>query len=61
MSWAASSRPRPPLAGFNTGFTIYGVIMLIGGAIGTALMRPEREAMRWAREIPEAAVPESAG
>ncbi|MBV8337323.1 MAG: MFS transporter [Alphaproteobacteria bacterium] len=36
-----------PLAGFNTGFTICGVVMLIGGAIGIALIRPEREASRW--------------
>ena len=45
-----------PLAGFNTGFMICGVIMLVGGLIGMALMRPERETMRWASEIPEALV-----
>jgi MFS transporter, ACS family, D-galactonate transporter len=45
-----------PLAGFNTGFMICGVIMLVGGVVGMALMRPERETMRWASEIPEAAV-----
>ena len=45
-----------PLDGFNTGFMICGVIMLVGGVIGMALMRPERETMRWASEIPEAAV-----
>jgi hypothetical protein len=45
-----------PLDGFNTGFMICGVIMLIGGVIGMALMRPEREAMRWASEMPAAAV-----
>jgi MFS family permease len=50
-----------PLAGFNTGFMICGVIMLVGGIIGIALMRPERETTRWAREIPEAAVPQGAG
>jgi MFS transporter, ACS family, D-galactonate transporter len=44
-----------PLAGFNTGFMICGLIMLVGGIIGIALMRPERETTRWAREIPEAA------
>jgi len=44
-----------PLDGFNTGFMICGVIMLIGGVIGMALMRPEREAMRWASEMPAAA------
>jgi hypothetical protein len=43
-----------PLAGFNTGFMICGVIMLIGGVIGMALMRPERETMRWAGTMPEA-------
>jgi hypothetical protein len=45
-----------PLDGFNTGFMICGVIMLVGGVIGMALMRPERETIRWASEIPEAAV-----
>ena len=45
-----------PLDGFNTGFMICGVIMLVGGGVGMALMRPERETMRWASEIPEAAV-----
>src|SRR6202035_1130976 len=34
-----------PLNGFNTGFTICGVIMLVGGVIGMALMHPERETM----------------
>jgi len=50
-----------PLAGFNTGFMICGVIMLVGGIIGVALMRPEREMTRWAREMPAAAVPLGAG
>jgi MFS transporter, ACS family, D-galactonate transporter len=45
-----------PLAGFNTGFAICGVIMLAGGLIGIALMRPERDAMRWASAMPAAAV-----
>ena len=45
-----------PLNGFNTGFMICGVIMLVGGVIGMALMRPESETMRWASEMPEAAV-----
>ena len=44
-----------PLAGFNMGFMICGVVMLAGGVIGFALMRPEREWMRWAAAIPEAA------
>jgi hypothetical protein len=33
-----------PLDGFNTGFIICGLIMLVGGIIGMALIRPEREA-----------------
>ncbi len=45
-----------PLAGFNTGFMICGVIMLVGGAIATALVHPEREAMRLSGEMPAAAV-----
>jgi MFS family permease len=36
-----------PLAGFNTGFFMCGVIMLAGGAIAMALMDPERETKRW--------------
>jgi MFS family permease len=44
-----------PLAGFTTGFTICGFVMLVGGVIGMALMRPERESMRWTAAIPEAA------
>jgi MFS transporter, ACS family, D-galactonate transporter len=44
-----------PLDGFNTGFMICGVIMLVGGIIGMALIRPAREAMR-AGPIPQAAV-----
>ena len=44
MSPAAElSSRRRPLAGFNTGFMICGVIMLVGGIIGTALMHPEGE------------------
>jgi MFS transporter, ACS family, D-galactonate transporter len=45
-----------PLDGFNTGFMICGVIMLVGGVIGMMLMRPERETMRWASKMPEVAV-----
>ena len=45
-----------PLDGFNTGFKICGIIMLIGGLIGVALIRPERERTRWANTIAEAAV-----
>jgi MFS family permease len=49
-------RAVTPLDGFNIGFTICGIIMLVGGAIGMALIRPEREIMRWAGEMPEAAL-----
>jgi ACS family D-galactonate transporter-like MFS transporter len=45
-----------PLAGFNIGFMICGVIMLVGGVVGMALIRPEREAMRWASRMPGAAI-----
>jgi MFS family permease len=48
-------RAVTPLAGFNTGFVICGAIMLAGGIIGLALIRPEREAVRWARGLPAAA------
>jgi ACS family D-galactonate transporter-like MFS transporter len=40
-----------PLAGFNAGFMICGVIMLAGGLIGMALIRPERDAQRWTTAI----------
>jgi len=45
-----------PLDGFNTGFMICGVVMLVGGIIAMALVRPERETMRWADEMPETVV-----
>jgi MFS family permease len=45
-------RAATPLDGFNTGFTICGVIMLVGGVIGMALIRPKREVMRWAGDMP---------
>jgi MFS family permease len=45
-----------PLDGFNTGFMICGIIMLVGGFIGMALMHPERETKRWAGAVPQAAV-----
>jgi ACS family D-galactonate transporter-like MFS transporter len=44
-----------PLDGFNTGFIICGLIMLVGGLIGMALIRPEREATRGS-QMPMAAV-----
>jgi MFS transporter, ACS family, D-galactonate transporter len=46
-----------PLEGFNSGFMVCGVIMLVGGVIGISLMRPEHEAIRWASEMPEAVGP----
>ena len=45
-----------PLDGFNTGFIICGLIMLVCGAVGLALIRPERETTRWARAMPELAI-----
>ncbi len=45
-------RATTPLDGFNTGFMICGLIMLVGGAIGMALIRPKRELMRWTSEVP---------
>ena len=44
-----------PLNGFNTGFMICGVVMLVGGLIGMALIRPERDALRWTNPIAVAA------
>ena len=41
-----------PLTGFNTGFFMCGVIMLVGGAIAIALVNPEREARRRSRLLP---------
>jgi MFS transporter, ACS family, D-galactonate transporter len=38
-----------PLDGFYTGFIICGIIMMVGGAIGTALIDPERETTRLAK------------
>jgi hypothetical protein len=35
---------------------ICGVIMLVARVVGMALMRPERETMRWVTEIPEVTV-----
>lgn len=45
-----------PLAGFYTGFIICGIIMLVGGIIAMAFIRPERETTRWASEMKKAAV-----
>jgi hypothetical protein len=40
-----------PLDGFNTGFFMCGIIMLMGGAIAMALVNPEREAKRQSRRL----------
>ena len=40
-----------PLDGFNTGFFMCGVIMLVGGGIAMALVNPEREAKRRSRRL----------
>jgi MFS family permease len=40
-----------PLDGFNTGFIVCGVIMMLGGVIGAILINPEREVKRWARRL----------
>jgi MFS transporter, ACS family, D-galactonate transporter len=40
-------RAATPLDGFNTGYVICGLIMLAGGIIGMALMRPEQEVLRF--------------
>ena len=41
-----------PLAGFNQGYLICGIVMLLGGLIGTLLIRPERERTRWMSMLP---------
>lgn len=51
----AVERATIALDGFNAGFVICGVIMLVGGIMGMALIRPEREAMQWAGGRPRAA------
>jgi MFS transporter, ACS family, D-galactonate transporter len=45
-----------PISGFDTGFMIAGVVMLIGGFIGMALIRPEREVNRWQPSLAVGAV-----
>ena len=35
-----------PLDGFNTGFFLCGIIMMVGGAVAMAFVNPEREAKR---------------
>jgi hypothetical protein len=48
ISWAVSSRRRQRPS--------TDLIPLIGGGLGMALMRPERETTRWANVMPETAV-----
>ena len=40
-----------PLDGFNTGFFMCGVIMLVGGAIAMAVAHPERDTRRRSRRL----------
>jgi len=40
-----------PLDGFNTGFFMCGIILLMGGAIAIVLANPEREAKRQSRRL----------
>jgi hypothetical protein len=40
-----------PLDGFNTGFFMCGIIMLVGGAIALALVNPEREAKQRSKRL----------
>jgi MFS family permease len=40
-----------PLDGFNTGYFMCGVIMLVGGAIAMAFANPERESQRRSRRL----------
>jgi ACS family D-galactonate transporter-like MFS transporter len=49
-------RAVTPLAGFNAGFIICGIIMLAAGCIGMALIHPGREALRLAGPPTAAAV-----
>jgi MFS transporter, ACS family, D-galactonate transporter len=45
-----------PLDGFNTGFIICGIVMLIGGIIGMMLIRPEHDAARRPKMVPQLAM-----
>ena len=42
-------RAATPMEGYNTGFALCGLIMLVGGTIGLLFMRPERDGPRLAR------------
>jgi MFS transporter, ACS family, D-galactonate transporter len=48
-------RATSPLAGFNTGFMICGVIMAAGGLVAMAFIRPERETGQLTRKRLETA------
>jgi MFS family permease len=50
MGSAIESAPTP-LDGFNTGFFMCGVILLVGGTIAMALVNPEREAKQQSRRL----------
>lgn len=50
VTGSAVENAATALDGFNTGFIICGVVMLVSGVIGMALIRPGRETMRWAVE-----------
>jgi MFS transporter, ACS family, D-galactonate transporter len=53
---SAIENAATPLDGFNKGFIICGLIMLVCGAVGLALIRPERETIRWEAVMPAPAV-----
>ena len=42
-------RAATPTDGYNTGYEICGLIMLVGGIIGMFFMRPEKDGARLAR------------
>jgi MFS transporter, ACS family, D-galactonate transporter len=46
-----------PLDGFNTGFFMCGVIMLVGGTIATVLVNPELEAKRQSMRLQSLTAP----
>ena len=55
-AYRLGTRLATPLAGFNAGFIICGIIMLAGGCIGMALIHPGREVLRLAGPPTAAAV-----
>jgi MFS family permease len=50
MGTVIESATTPP-DGFNTGFFMCGIILLVGGAIAIALVNPEREAELRSRRL----------